>query len=93
LLGDQHRSITDVSANRVAIELSGTGRLELLAKGCSLDLHPRSWRAGMCAQTVLAKAQVILIERPDSTRLLVRTSFADYVVEWLLAAAGSAVQT
>ena len=86
LLGDHHRSVVDVSANRVAIALSGPGRLDLLARGCSLDLHPRSWNAGMCAQTMLGKAQVILFEGTDVTTILVRTSFADYLVEWLLAA-------
>jgi sarcosine oxidase, subunit gamma len=87
-LGDHHRSVVDVSANRVAITLIGFGALDLLAKGCSLDLHPRSWRVGMCAQTLLAKAQVIVFQRSGATTtILVRTSFADYLVEWLLAAA------
>lgn len=81
-----HRSVIDVSANRVAIELGGPGRFELLASGCPIDLHPRSWRAGMCAQTLLAKAQVILHERAETTGVLVRPSFADYVVERLLVA-------
>ena len=85
-LDGEHRSLVDVSANRVAIELGGPGRFELLTSGCSLDLHPRSWRAGMCAQTLFAKTQVILHERDDRTRLLVRPSFADYVVDRLLAA-------
>jgi sarcosine oxidase subunit gamma len=74
-----------VSANRVAIELGGPGRFELLASGCPLDLHPRSWHAGMCAQTLFAKAQVILHERAETTGVLVRPSFADYLVERLLA--------
>lgn len=82
---DEHRSVVDVSANRVAIELGGPDRFELLASGCSLDLHPRSWRAGMCAQTLFAKTQVILHERDDATRLLVRSSFAGYLVDRLLA--------
>ena len=43
----------------------------------------------MCAQTMLGKAQVILHERADTTTALVRTSFADYLVDWLLAAAGT----
>jgi sarcosine oxidase subunit gamma len=81
-----HRSIVDVSANRVAIVLGGPDRLEMLASGCTLDLHPRSWRTGMCAQTLFAKAQVILQERGDTTtRVLVRPSFAGYVLERLLA--------
>jgi sarcosine oxidase subunit gamma len=82
-----HRSIVDVSANRVSVVLGGPDRLEVLASGCSLDLHPRSWRAGLCAQTMFAKAQVILQERGDTTRVLVRPSFAGYVIERLLAGA------
>jgi sarcosine oxidase subunit gamma len=80
-----HRSIVDVSANRVVLVLGGPDRLEALASGCTLDLHPRHWREGMCAQTLFAKAQVILQERGDTTRVLVRSSFAGYVVERLLA--------
>jgi sarcosine oxidase subunit gamma len=82
-----HRSIVDVSANRVALEVSGPRAKEVLSKGCALDLHPRSWRPGMCAQTMLARAQVILHERPDTTGILVRPSFADYLVDWLVDAA------
>jgi sarcosine oxidase subunit gamma len=87
-LAGTHHSVVDVGANRVALELGGPGRLDLLARGCSLDLHPRAWRAGMCAQTMLAKAQVVLQERPGSTRVLVRPSFAGYLVDWMLAATG-----
>jgi sarcosine oxidase, subunit gamma len=87
---DVHRSVVDLSANRVAIELGGPDRFDLLSKGCPIDLHPFAWAAGMCAQTLLAKAQVILHERAETTGLLVRTSFADYLVDWLLAAGGEA---
>ena len=45
-LEGEHRSIIDVTANRVALELSGRGRFDLLAKGCSIDLHPRRWSSG-----------------------------------------------
>jgi sarcosine oxidase, subunit gamma len=79
-----HRSIVDVSANRVALEFSGPRAKEVLSKGCAIDLHPRAWRSGMCAQTMLARAQVILHERSDATGILVRPSFADYLVDWLI---------
>ena len=85
-LDGEHRSVIDVSANRVVIELGGARRFELLAGGCSLDLHPRSWRAGMCAQTLFARTQLILHERAGTTRLLVRPSFADYLIDRLLVA-------
>ena len=84
-LEGSHRSVIDLSANRVAFELGGPGRFELLASGCPIDLHPRAWRRGMCAQTLFAKTQVILHERADTTRVLVRTSFADYLVDRLIA--------
>ena len=86
--GEVHRSVVDVSASRVAIELGGPERFELLSKGCSLDLHPRAWRRGLCAQTMLARAQVIMHERERTTGLLVRSSFADYLVDRLLATLG-----
>lgn len=84
-LEGSHRSVIDVSANRVALELGGPGRFELLASGCPIDLHPRAWRRGMCAQTLFAKAQVVLYERADTTRVLVRSSFAGYLVDRLIA--------
>ena len=34
-------------------------------KGCSLDLHPRSFRPGQCAQTLLARGGIIL---PDTAK-------------------------
>ena len=83
-----HHSLVDVSANRVAFEISGPRAKETLSKGCSLDLHPRAWTTGMCAQTELGKAQVILHERAGTTGIAVRTSFADYMVDWFLAATG-----
>jgi sarcosine oxidase subunit gamma len=88
-LAGVHRSVVDVSANRVALELGGSGRFDLLSHVCSLDLDPRSWRAGMCAQTLLGKTPAILHERTESTGILVRTSFADYLIERLLAAAST----
>lgn len=82
-------SVVDVSANRVALELFGPQTKEILSKGCALDLHPRAWRPGICAQTMLARAQVIIHERSDSTGILVRPSFADYLVDWLIDASGA----
>jgi sarcosine oxidase subunit gamma len=89
-LGGTHRSIVDVSASRVALELSGPDAKELLSKGCSIDLEPRGgWTTGSCAQTLLARVPVILHERPETTGVLVRPSFAEYLVDWLIAAVGS----
>jgi sarcosine oxidase subunit gamma len=82
-LAGVHHSLVDVTANRAVLELSSPDRLELLAAGCGLDLHPRSWRAGMCAQTLLAKVPVILQERERSTRVFVRPSYLGWLRTWL----------
>jgi sarcosine oxidase subunit gamma len=82
-----HHSVVDVSANQAVVELAGHDRVDLLAQGCGLDLHPRSWRDGDCAQTLLARVPVLLQERADVTRILVRPSFATYLVDWLRQAA------
>jgi sarcosine oxidase subunit gamma len=83
------RSVVDVSANRVAIDLTGPGRFDLLAHVCPLDLDARVWTSGRCAQTLLGRAQVVLQERIETTGILVRPSFADYVVDLLLAVRGA----
>ncbi|OON72770.1 sarcosine oxidase subunit gamma [Streptomyces tsukubensis] len=86
-LGDGGGSVTDVSAQRTALDLSGPLTRDVLAHGCAVDLHPRINPEGTCVQTMLAQAGVVLLVR-DSTatavRLLVRSSFAAYVASWLL---------
>jgi sarcosine oxidase subunit gamma len=85
-MGDAHHSVVDVSANRTVIELGGPSRHALLSTACPIDLHPRSWGDGRCAQTVFGAAQILLQERDGTTRVFVRPSFAAYVVDLLLAA-------
>lgn len=86
--GTEPASIVDVSAHRTTIRVSGARSRDLLAHGCSLDLHPGRFPVGRCAQTMLAHAPVILVPLPgDEYRLLVRASFARYLAEWLLDAA------
>jgi sarcosine oxidase subunit gamma len=87
-LAGVHHSVVDVSAARAVIELSSDDRHELLSNGCGLDLHPRSWGNGMCAQTLLARVPVLLQERDSATRVFVRPSFAGYLVDWLVHVAG-----
>ncbi|HUQ78080.1 MAG TPA: sarcosine oxidase subunit gamma family protein [Patescibacteria group bacterium] len=80
-------AIIDVSANRTILELSCADARAILAGGCSIDLHPRAFGPGRCAQTLIARAGVILWQTaadPAPTfRLLVRPSFAAYLAAWL----------
>ena len=84
-----HHSVVDVSANRTVIIISGSDTRAVLAKGCSLDMHATALAAPQSAQTLLAKAQVLLqcAAEKDTFRLYVRNSFAQYVAAWLIDAA------
>lgn len=93
--GDEHVAVTDVSAQRTTLLVSGARARDLLAHGCALDLHPRAFGAGRCAQTMLARAQVVLVARDEPGAgfwVLVRSSFAGYLTDWLLDAAAEYVR-
>jgi sarcosine oxidase, subunit gamma len=80
----------DVSAQRIAIRLTGSRVRDLLAKGCAIDLHPRAFGRGRSAQSTLGLAAVVLLalgDGGDDFLVLVRSSFAGYLAEWLLDAA------
>ncbi|MFD5013399.1 sarcosine oxidase subunit gamma [Streptomyces chartreusis] len=88
--GDEPVSVTDVSAQRTTLLVTGPRARDLLAHGCPLDLHPRSFGSGRCAQTTLGRTQVVLVARDESRAgfwVLVRSSFAGYLADWLLDAA------
>lgn len=88
-VGGDAVSAVDVSAQRTTIDVSGPYARAVLAHGCSLDLHPREFGPGRCAQSQLAKAQIVLHQLDDrpTFRILVRASFAGYLGHWLLDAA------
>jgi sarcosine oxidase, subunit gamma len=79
---------TDVSHARAGVDVRGPEARAVLATGCSLDLHPEVFPAGSCAQTLLARAGVLIWHRaPGEYRVLTGTSFAGYLVDWLTDAA------
>ncbi len=83
-------AVVDVSAQRTTLRLRGEHARDLLAGGCSLDLHPRVFGRGAAAQTLLGLAGVVLMALDDTGthyQIVVRSSFAGYLTSWLLDAA------
>ena len=77
----------DVSAQRTTVRLRGEHARDVLAKGCSVDLHPTVFGPGAAVQTMLGQAAVVLMPLSDDGsdyRILVRSSFARYLAEWLV---------
>ncbi|HSH42560.1 MAG TPA: sarcosine oxidase subunit gamma family protein [Arenicellales bacterium] len=87
-LADQHSALVDVSDYYVVMRLSGSRVFEVLAKAVPLDLHPRAFHEGCCAQTRFGHASVLLHKLSEDTAdLQVRWSFAEYV--WLFLVDGA----
>lgn len=78
--------VTDVGENYATLRLQGPAARRVLAKGCPLDLA--LFRPGDAAQSLLAKASVVLRQLPEGAageafEVLVRRSFAEYLFRWL----------
>lgn len=80
-----HAAVTEVGSGRIVYAVAGMHAREVLAKGCAIDLHPRAFGPGRCAQTLLAKAAVLLHQRAPEPAfdVYVGRSYADYLWAWL----------
>jgi sarcosine oxidase subunit gamma len=88
-LSGRHASVTDLSASRTLIEIAGPCARTLLEKGCGLDLHPRAFGPGQCAQTRFAHLPIIIDQTgaAPTYRLFVQRSAARWLADWLIDAA------
>lgn len=81
-------AVVDLSHARIVLRIAGEHSRDLLARGCSLDLHPRKFAAGECAQSLLGQVSVLLHRREAETfDLFVARSYAVSVWDWLTGAA------
>lgn len=82
-------SVVDNSSGFTLVEVTGENAGALLATDCPLDLHPRVFKPGQCAQTRLAKAGMTIAPRRNGEgfEVIMRRSFADYLLLWMQDAA------
>ena len=77
-------AVIEVGDAFAAVEVAGPKSRDVLAKGCTIDLHPRAFKTGSVVQTNLAKAQIALYQIDETTyRIFARRSFAEYLWTWL----------
>ena len=83
-------AVNDVSHGRTVIRVTGAQSRLLLAKGCSVDLHPRAFTPGRCAQTNMAGINVLLhaLDGEDGFDVYVARGFALSLWEWMTDGAG-----
>lgn len=84
-LADQHIATTDQTSGVATVQLWGPRLRDVLGKGCTLDLHPREFGPGQCAQTLISHAGVVIryVDDTPCFEITVRRSFADYLWIWL----------
>lgn len=82
-------SVVDNSSGLTMLEIKGDNAAALLATDCPLDLHANKFKPGQCAQTRLAKAGMTIapMREGDGFEVIIRRSFADYLLLWLQHAA------
>jgi sarcosine oxidase subunit gamma len=81
-------AVIDVSNSRSILRITGAKSRETLMKGCSIDLHPRSFKVNSVVNTWLAQARIALHKISESNYsesydIYVHRSFADYLWMWL----------
>jgi sarcosine oxidase subunit gamma len=80
--------LTDDSAAWRAWRIEGAASRDFLAQGCSLDLHPRAFAIGACAQTLLARVRVLIVPLDgEAFDVFADMSLADYLNAWFADAA------
>ena len=79
----------DVGHGRVRFAISGPRARDLLAKGCSVDFHPRAFGAGRCAKTLFAQVPVLIDQISDAPlfHLYGDISHEAHLSAWLVDAA------
>ena len=77
--------VSEQSDSRVIFRLTGPRVVELMQKGCRLDLHPSATGKGWCAQTQMAQMGVIIHQLDDkpSYDVMVYSGFARDFAEWV----------
>ena len=75
---------TDVSQALTRIQINGPEVRDLLAKGCSLDLHPSVFPPERAVRTRFAGMPVIVrCTGTSAFELIVTRSYTDYLLSWL----------
>lgn len=87
--GGRLHHLSDLSAGRTLWRVEGARSRAVIAKGCSLDTHPRVMAAGRYVQTLLTQIPVLLVAQAagDVFEILADASFAGHLRSWFSEAA------
>jgi len=78
-------ALVDQSDGRSAFLLGGPSARDVLSKGCRLDFHPRAFGLARVAASGLAHVNAVIQQTSEvpQFRIIVFSSFAQHMAEWL----------
>ncbi len=82
-------TVVDLTDGKAVLRISGPRARDTLAKGCSLDLHPRVFTPGSAATTPVALIDCVIwqVDETPTYDLAVPSSYAESFWSWLAASA------
>jgi sarcosine oxidase subunit gamma len=77
--------IVDVTEGRTTLRVSGSMARDVIAMGCPLDLHPRVFAPGQCAQSFISRSPILIHQIDDAPTfdIYIERSQSDYLWTWL----------
>ncbi|MDO7835589.1 sarcosine oxidase subunit gamma family protein [Sphingobium sp. HBC34] len=83
------RHYADMAAARTIFEISGSVARDLLAKGTSIDFHPRAFGVDHCVRTLFVQVGVLVARLDDGPtfRIYADRSYQAYLRDWFSDAA------
>jgi len=64
-LAGQEAAVIDISCNTAVLEVSGTAMLNMLYRGCAIELEPPAFATGDCATTKIGRITTLLHQLND----------------------------
>ncbi len=87
LFAGRFATMSKLGSAQTIIRTSGPRAVEFLCRGIAIDLDPSRFQFGQCVQTVMAHANIMVLNHTQEEPMLdliVRRSFADHLWRWLL---------
>ncbi len=77
--------VVDVTEGRTTIRVSGPMARDVITMGCPLDLHPRVFQPGRCAQSFISRSPILIHQIDDTPTfdIHIERSQSDYLWTWL----------
>lgn len=77
--------MSEQSASRACVRITGQKAQEFMSRGCMLDLHPSVVKKGYCAQTIMAQigTTIHIVDEKPEFDIYIYAGFAESFWKWI----------